>query len=48
VIPAAQLPPGDTVILFQSDRPAVQPGAGDARRLTFSIRDLAVEIRGRR
>ena len=42
------LRPGDTVLLFQSDRPAVSPGGGDRRPITFSVRDLRIVLRGRR
>jgi hypothetical protein len=38
------LPPGDTVLLFKSDRPAAYPGNGDLRRLTFSLRDLEIDL----
>jgi hypothetical protein len=43
-----ELPPGDTVLLFQSDRPAVAPGHGDRRPITFSVRDLKILLRARR
>jgi hypothetical protein len=42
------LPPGDTVILFRSDRPAAFPGNDDRRRLTFMVRDLEIDLKGRR
>jgi hypothetical protein len=42
------LPPGDTVILFSSDRPAAFPGNVDRRRLTFMVRDLEIDLKGRR
>jgi hypothetical protein len=42
------LPPGDTVILFRSDRPAAFPGNGDRRRLTYMVRDLEIDLKGRR
>jgi hypothetical protein len=42
------LPPGDTVLVFGSDRPAAYPGNGDFRRLTFSLRDLEIDLRRRR
>ena len=44
---AVVLPPGDTELLFQSDRPPAYPGNGDHRRLTFSVRDLEILVRGR-
>jgi hypothetical protein len=47
-IPRMELPPGDTELLFQSDRPAVSPGNGDNRRFTFSVRDLTIDLVGRR
>jgi hypothetical protein len=47
-IPGIELPPGDTVLLFQSDRPGVPPGGGDPRKLTFSVRDLRIVLRARR
>ncbi|HEY1763809.1 MAG TPA: hypothetical protein VGF85_02730, partial [Opitutaceae bacterium] len=43
-----ELPPGDTVLTFSSDRPAAHPGNGDIRKLTFSLRDLEIDIKGRR
>jgi len=42
------LPPGDTVLFFTSDRPPAYPGNGDARRLTFSVRGLEIDLQGRR
>ncbi len=42
------LAPGDTVILFHSDRPAAFPGNDDRRRLTFMVRDLEIDLKGRR
>jgi hypothetical protein len=42
------LPPGDTVLTFRSDRPAAFPGNDDRRRLTFMVRDLEIDIKGRR
>jgi hypothetical protein len=42
------LPPGDTVILFHSDRPPAFPGNDDRRRLTFMVRDLEIDLKGRR
>jgi hypothetical protein len=47
-IPGVVLPPGGTVLLFQSDRPAVAPGGGDRRPITFSVRDLTIAVRARR
>jgi hypothetical protein len=42
------LPPGDTVILFRSNRPAAFPGNVDRRRLTFMVRDLEIDLKGRK
>ncbi len=42
------LEPGDTVLYFQSDKPAAYPGNNDRRKLTFSIRGLEIDIKGRR
>ena len=42
-----ELPPGETVLAFGSDRPAMYPGNGDIRRLTFSLRDLEIDLRRR-
>lgn len=42
------LPPGDTVLLFKSDRAASYPGNGDLRRLCYSLRDLEIDLKGRR
>jgi hypothetical protein len=41
------LPPGDTIFLFSSDRPAAYPGNDDPRRLSYSLRDLDIVIKGR-
>jgi hypothetical protein len=42
------LPPGDTILLFRSDRPAAFIGNSDRRRLTFMVRDLEIDLKGRR
>ncbi len=42
------LPPGDTVLLFKSDRPAAYPGNNDPRRLSFSLRGIEIDLEGRR
>jgi hypothetical protein len=47
-ISGIDLPPGDTLLLFQSDRPAARPGPGDRRLITFSVRDLTIVLKGRR
>jgi hypothetical protein len=41
------LPPGDTVLIFRSDRPAAYPGNADRRRLTFMVRDLEIDVKAR-
>jgi len=41
------LPTGDTKFLFGSDRPAAYPGNNDPRRLSYSLRDLEIVIKGR-
>jgi hypothetical protein len=38
------LPPGDTVLLFKSDRAAAFPGNNDPRRLSFSVRDFEIDV----
>jgi hypothetical protein len=42
-----RLPPGDTTLLFRSDRPAAYPGNSDKRRLTYMVRDLEIDLKGR-
>jgi len=42
------LQPGDTTLLFQSDRPAAYPGNDDERRLTFSVRNLEIDLKAKR
>jgi hypothetical protein len=39
------LEPGDTVLLFQSDHPAASPGPGDPRLITYSVRDLTIDLK---
>jgi len=46
-IRAVRLNPGDTVWQFTTDRPSFVPGNGDARPLTFSLRDLEIDLLGR-
>jgi hypothetical protein len=48
VVPGIELPPGDTVLLFQSDLPGTPPSASDPTPLVFSIRDLKVKLMERR
>ncbi len=47
-IPGVLLKPGDTVLLFQSDRPPAYPGNFDPRRLTFQVRHLEIDLKGKR
>jgi hypothetical protein len=42
------LPPGDTVFRFSSDRRAAFQDNDDPRRLSFSVRDLQIVLKGRR
>lgn len=42
------LPPGDTVLLFKSDRPAAYPGNNDPRRLSFSLRGFEIDLENRK
>jgi hypothetical protein len=48
VISDLVLPPGDTVIDFQSDRPPAYPGNGDSRRLSYSVRGLEIDLKAKR
>jgi hypothetical protein len=43
-----ELPPGDTVLTFRSDRPPAAPANGDLRTLTFSVRRLKIDLERRR
>jgi hypothetical protein len=43
-----ELAPGDTVLSFTNDRPPDKPANGEARRLTFSLRHLEIDLLGRR
>jgi len=47
-IAGAELPPGDTVLFFQSDRPAVSLGGDDQRPFAFSVRNLKISLKGKR
>jgi hypothetical protein len=42
------LPQGDTVLTFKSDRPGEQPTTRDPRNLTFSLRDLEIDLERRK
>jgi hypothetical protein len=46
-LPALELPPGDTVLSFRSDRTAAFPGGNDPRRLSFSVRNFEVDVDSR-
>lgn len=39
------LPPGDTNVSFESDRPPAFPGNNDRRKLMFSVRNLEIALR---
>jgi hypothetical protein len=39
-----ELPTGETVLAFKSDRPAAYLGNGDPRRLSFSLRDFEIDL----
>jgi hypothetical protein len=41
------LPPGDTTLYFKSDKPGAYPGNQDERRLTFSVRNLEIDLTGK-
>ena len=47
-LPDLVLPPGDTILTFKSDRPPAFPGNNDRRRLTFSVRDLEIDVKAKR
>ena len=47
-LPGILLMPGDTVVVFRSDRAAAFPGNADRRRLTFMVRDLEIDVKARR
>jgi hypothetical protein len=47
-IPAVVLKPGDTVLLFKSDRPPEYPGNNDPRRLTFQVRHFEIDLKEKR
>jgi hypothetical protein len=38
------LPPGDQTWRIETSEPGILPGNGDQRRLTFSLRDLKIEL----
>jgi hypothetical protein len=46
-LPGVVLAPGDTVLLFTSDRPPTGAGGGDSRRVTYAVRDFKVVVRSR-
>lgn len=41
------LPPGETVLRFETDSPGARTPNGDPRELAFSLRDLKIELTGR-
>ncbi len=43
-----ELPPGDTILLFHSDRAATRSKMNLQRRVTFCLWDLEIALRGRR
>jgi hypothetical protein len=43
-----ELRPGDTVLVFQSDRPAAHPDAVDRRKVAFFVWNLEIDLKGRR
>lgn len=42
---ALRLPPGDTVVHFETDQPAVPASAEDLRRIAFNVRNLKIRLR---
>jgi len=42
------LSPGETVLVFQSDRPASYPDAVDRRKVTFFVWNLEIDLKQRR
>jgi len=42
-----QLPPGDTVLSLQSDRPPVHLNGSDRRAFAFSVRNLKISLKGK-
>jgi hypothetical protein len=40
------LPPGNLVLSFESDRPAAYPNEVDTRKVTFSVRNLEIALKG--
>jgi hypothetical protein len=44
-LPDVDLPPGETEISFESDRPPAFPGNNDRRRLMFSVRNLELDLK---
>jgi hypothetical protein len=47
-IDGIELPPGDTVLKFRSDRRAAFPGHNDPRRLSFSVRGFEIDVERRK
>jgi len=48
VISDLVLPPGDTVLDFQTDKAPAFPGNGDPRRLSYSVRGLEIDLKSKR
>jgi hypothetical protein len=46
VLSAVRLDPGTTQLRFESDRPPQTPGGPDARPLSFSLRELHIQVVG--
>jgi hypothetical protein len=42
-----RLEPGDTVWEFKTDRPAINPGNNDPRKIAFKLSNLDIEVLGR-
>jgi hypothetical protein len=47
-LPGLVLSPGDTVLVFQSDRPASYPDDVDRRKVTLFVWNLEMDLKGRR
>jgi hypothetical protein len=45
-IPAAILPPGDSPWRFSTNAPAIRPSAREPRTVTFSLRNLRINVEG--
>jgi hypothetical protein len=47
-ITGIELPPGDTMLSIDTDRPPVRAGETDDRLVAFSVKDLKLEVNGRK